>query len=112
MNEKKTNIKVGRPSRSLEEEIAATEQRLLQLRTKKRDEEKREIEKNQKAILAMVKSAGLDSIPAEKWQAVIPKLTELLSGKKSPDLIETPTLLPKQTPVQSPAETGEATANE
>ena len=112
MSEKKNNTKVGRPSRSLEEEIAATEQRLLQLRTRKRDEDKRELEKNQKAILALIKSAGLDSIPAEKWQAVLPKLTELLSGKKLPDLIEVPTLLPKEMPAQSPAESGEATTNE
>jgi hypothetical protein len=82
MSEQKKSAKAGRPSRTLEEEITATEQRLQQLRTKKRDEEKRELEKNQKAIIALVRSAGLDSVPAEKWQAALPKLTELLTGEK------------------------------
>jgi hypothetical protein len=82
MTEQKRNSKAGRPSRTLEQEIAAAGQRLLQLKSKKREEDKRELERNQKAILALLRSAGLDAIAADTWQAVLPKLTELLTGDK------------------------------
>ena len=81
MTEQKTSAKAGRPSRTLKEEIAVTEQRLQQLKAKQREEERRELEKNQKAIMVLLKSEGLDEVSLEKWQTNLPKLVELLTSE-------------------------------
>lgn len=78
MTEAKTSGKAGRPSRSLDEEIAAAAARLQALRDKKKEEERRERERNQKAILALIKDEGLDAVSAEAWKAAVPKLRKLL----------------------------------
>lgn len=65
----KTSGKAGRPSRSLDEEIAAAAAKLQALRDKKKEEECRERERNQKAILALIKDEGLDAMSAEAAQA-------------------------------------------
>lgn len=82
MSGEKSGGKAGRPSRTLEEEIAAAESRVAQLKAKKREDEKRKLELNQKAIMALVRSAGLDAIEADIWQKVLPKLKELLEAPK------------------------------
>ena len=82
MSGEKSGGKAGRPSRTLEEEIAAAESRLAQLKAKKREDEKRKMEQNQKAIMALLRSAGLDAIEAEVWQKALPKLKDLLEAPK------------------------------
>lgn len=82
MSAEKLVPKAGRPSRTMDEEIAAMEQRLALLKAKKREDEKRKREQNQKAIMAVVKSAGLDAIEAEVWEKSLPKLKELLEPAK------------------------------
>jgi Spy/CpxP family protein refolding chaperone len=112
MTEKKTTAKAGRPSRTLKEEIAATEQRLQQLRTKQREEERRELEKNQRAIMALVKSAGLDEVSSDKWQANLPKIVELLTGEKKAKIQAAPGDSETQTEQSNaPAESGAALAS-
>ena len=93
MSGEKSGGKAGRPSRTLDEEIAAAESRVAQLRAKKREDEKRKLEQNQKAIMALVKSAGLDAIEANVWEKTLPKLKELLET-------------PKPTRTAKPAEAG------
>lgn len=83
MSGEKKAGKAGRPSRTLEEEIAAAEQRLQQLKAKKREDERRKLEQNQKAVMALLKSAGLDAIEANIWEKALPKLKELLEEPKS-----------------------------
>lgn len=91
MSEAKTSPKMGRPARSLSDEIAAVEQKLAALKAKQREDERRELERNQKAIYGLLKRDGLDSISAEKWTEVLPKLRELLRSEKKAS--------PKATPV-------------
>ena len=74
----KSSGKAGRPSRSLDEEIAAASAKLQALRDRRKEEERRERERNQKAILALLRDEGLDSASVEAWKAAVPKLRELL----------------------------------
>lgn len=83
MSAEKIGGKAGRPSRTLDEEIAAAESRVAQLKAKKREDERRKLEQNQKSIMALVKSAGLDAIEADVWEKVLPKLKEMLETPKS-----------------------------
>lgn len=83
--------KPGRPSRTIDEEIAATETRLRQLREKKRDDERKELERNQRAIMAVLREADLDHVPATAWKSAIPAIGKLLhpspasgGGSKAP----------------------------
>ena len=85
MTEAKTSGKAGRPSRSLDEEIAAAAAKLQALRDKKRDEERRERERNQKAILALIKDEGLDAVSVDAWKAALPKLRKLLVQDVQPE---------------------------
>lgn len=85
MTGKKTSAKPGRPSRTLDEEIAAAAERLAALRNRKRDSERAERERNQKAIIALIKAEGLDEIHSDAWREAAPKLREVLvaiSGKQ------------------------------
>lgn len=77
----KSAAKVGRPSRSVDEEIAAMEERLRALKAKKRDDERREAERNEKAIIATIKAAGLLSLPHAVWEAKLPKVLKAFEGQ-------------------------------
>jgi len=101
MAEQKAAAKVGRPSRSVDEEIQAVEQKLAALKQRKREIERVERERNQKAILALLRAEGLDDVPADKWQSSLPKLRELLLGG----------LVAKTPKVAKTAETQEAAAS-
>ena len=52
-------------------EIAKTLEKLNRLREKKKETEKRAREKNQKAVLELIKTEKLDMIPIEKWESAI-----------------------------------------
>lgn len=82
MSEAKSSGKAGRPSRSLDEEIAAAAAKLQALRDRKKEEERRERERNQKAILALIKDEGLDAVSADDWKAAVPKLRKLLLAEE------------------------------
>lgn len=81
MSEAKSSVKVGRPSRTLAEEIEAAERRLQSLRERQREEQRRDLERNQKAILALIRTEGLDGVPADRWKAAVPKLRKLLEAE-------------------------------
>jgi hypothetical protein len=83
MSEVKVGSKAGRPSRTRDEEIAATEAKLRRLREEKKEDERKERERNQRAILAQIKEEGLDEIGVERWKEIMPKLRDLLKGKGS-----------------------------
>lgn len=80
--DKKSEGKAGRPSRTLDEEIAATEARLKQLREKKREDERKERERNQRAIMALLRENALDEYSASKWKEALPEIATLLSTEK------------------------------
>ncbi len=78
MNEAKTKGKPGRPSRTLDEEIAAAEERVRALKEKKREDERRVLERNQKAIVYFLRTELLDEIPIANWKAAVPRIRGLL----------------------------------
>ena len=82
-NKGKVGRPVGRPSRSLDEEISVTEAKLKALRDRRREEERRERERNLKSVLALIKDEGLDGVSADQWKASMPKLRELLGVASS-----------------------------
>ena len=82
MSEAKAAGKVGRPSRTVDEEIAAAEERLRALRERKREDERKERERNQKAIAAILKAEGLDEIDAEVWKRAVPAVRKALESVK------------------------------
>ncbi len=87
MSEAKTKGKPGRPSRTLDEEIAAAEERLRALKEKKREDERRALERNQKAIVYLLRTELLDEIPIGQWKAAVPTLRAVLTGTRSSDVI-------------------------
>jgi hypothetical protein len=80
----KTPGKVGRPSRSLDDEIAATALRLDALKARKRELERVERERNQKSILGLIRSEALDEISVEVWREVLPGIRRLLNAPQAP----------------------------
>lgn len=83
MSEPKAGQKPGRPSRSIEEEIAATEERLQALRARKREQERLEREKNQKAILALIRAENLDDVPSDVWKAALAQIKSALQAQST-----------------------------
>jgi hypothetical protein len=79
LNEPKTRGRPAKPSRTLDDEIAEAEARLQALRGKQQEEkERRERDANRGKILALIEAEGLDAAAPEQWQAVLPKLRQLL----------------------------------
>lgn len=89
MNEAKTKGKPGRPSRTLDEEIAAAEERVRALKEKKREDERRALERNQKAIVYLLRTELLDEIPVVNWKAAAPKIRDLLTSSTAVTLAAT-----------------------
>lgn len=65
-------------TKSLDEEIAAAQQKLNLLVAKKREEERKALERNQKAITALLRTEKLDTVPIEQWTSALPTLRKLL----------------------------------
>lgn len=84
MSDKKTGGKAGRPSRTLDEEIAAAAEKLEALRLRKREQERAERERNQKAIAALIRAEGLDDVAADVWKTAMPKIREALKSADKP----------------------------
>jgi len=63
--------------RSLDEEIAAAQEKLARLQAQKRDRERKDLERNQKAIYTMLRTEKLDAVPIELWNKSLPALRKL-----------------------------------
>ena len=97
MNEPKTRGRPAKPARTLDDEIAETEARLQALREKQQEEkDRRDRDANRGEILALIQAEGLDAATPEQWQAVLPKLRQLLK-------IEAPAAHAPREPDASPA---------
>jgi hypothetical protein len=81
VSEAKAGDKGGRPAKSLVDEIAAAEARLKALRDRQKETDRRYRERNQRAILALIRDETLDLIPIARWRAVMPALRDLLEAK-------------------------------
>jgi Spy/CpxP family protein refolding chaperone len=60
--------KTARKPRSIEDEIAKTAAKLKKLQDEQRERLRKERERNQKAVLELLRAEGLDEIPAEQWK--------------------------------------------
>lgn len=77
MSDQTKNPKQKKP-KSLDEEIAAAQDRLNRLVAQKREAERKALERNQKAIAALLRSEKFDAVPIEEWTAALPSLRKLL----------------------------------
>lgn len=84
MSDKKPAGKAGRPSRTLDEEIAAAAEKLETLRLRKRELDRAARERNQKAIVALIRAEGLDEVAADVWKAAMPRLRDALKSADKP----------------------------
>jgi hypothetical protein len=67
-------------SRTIDDEIAAAEERLRRLKDQKRDAEQKAREKNAKAVLELLRTERLDQVQASIWEKELPKIRALLLG--------------------------------
>lgn len=63
--------KTSRKPRSIEDEIAKTAAKLKRLQDEQRERIRRDRERNQKEVLELLRSEGLDVIPTEQWKACL-----------------------------------------
>jgi hypothetical protein len=77
------NPKPKKGAKTLDEEIAAAQERLLRLQAQKREQERKALERNQKAIAAFLRTEKLDAIPIEKWTAALAGLRKLLKVEEA-----------------------------
>ena len=84
MEEETGSVKTARKARTLDEEIAHQREKLRKLEERQREQQRREREKNQKAVLELIKAERLDTVPAERWRAVMPKLKVVLAMEPDP----------------------------
>ena len=78
MSEAKTAPKGGRKARTLEEEIAAQRDKLRKLEERQREQQRKERERNTKAVLELIRTEKLDTVPAEQWKAAMPTIKAAL----------------------------------
>lgn len=78
MSSESTNNKAGRKAKTLDEEIAAQRDKLRKLEERQRDQQRKEREKNQKAVMELIKTERLDAVPSELWREAMPKIKALL----------------------------------
>ena len=84
MEAQTVTVKTARKARTLDEEIAHQREKLRKLEERQREQQRREREKNQKAVLELIKAERLDTVPADRWRAVMPRLKALLAVDQEP----------------------------
>ncbi|WGS45764.1 hypothetical protein LFL97_23950 [Burkholderia sp. JSH-S8] len=70
--------KPSRKPRSLDDEIAKAAAKLKRLQDEQREQIRKDRERNQKAVLELLRSEGLDEIPAARWKEKIDALKRAL----------------------------------
>lgn len=70
--------KGGRKPKSLEAEIAAAAEKLRKLQDRQKEQQRKDREKNQKAVLELIKAERLDSVSPELWSKAMPQIKALL----------------------------------
>ncbi|TCW78664.1 hypothetical protein C5O80_30590 [Burkholderia sp. SRS-46] len=73
--------KPARKSRSLDDEIAKATAKLKRLQDEQRGQIRKDRERNQKAVLELLRSEGLDEIPATRWKEKIDAIKRALGVK-------------------------------
>lgn len=78
MSETTKNAKPVRKTKSLDQQLEEARAKLRKLEEAKKAGDTKARERNQKAIIALIKDERLDSVPVENWRDVMPKLRSLL----------------------------------
>ena len=78
MEAENASVRTARKPRTLDEEIAHQREKLRKLEERQREQQRRERERNQKAVFELIKAERLDTVPAERWGVVMPRLKALL----------------------------------
>lgn len=76
----KKEISPARKVRNLEEEIAAQRAKLKALEDRQKDQQRKERERNQKAVMEIIKAEKLDTATAEQWANALPAIKTALFG--------------------------------
>lgn len=77
----KTETRDAKPKKApktLENEIAALQEKLARLQAQKREKERKDLERNQKAIATFLRAEKLDTVPIERWTTSASALRKLL----------------------------------
>lgn len=78
MSRETTNPKSGRKAKTLDEEIAAQRDKLRKLEERQREQQRKERDRNQKAVMELIKAERLDVVPSDLWREAMPKIKALL----------------------------------
>ena len=84
MEAETASARTARKARTLDEVIAHQREKLRKLEERQREQQRRERERNQKAVFELIKAERLDTVPAERWGAVMPRLKALLAVDPEP----------------------------
>jgi Spy/CpxP family protein refolding chaperone len=89
MKDATNDTKGGRKVRTLDEEIAAQREKLKKLEDKQREIQRKDREKNQKAVLELIKAEKLDTVSADQWRAAMPaiKAALLVNPSEAPQAV-------------------------
>lgn len=79
----KQEIKPVRKVRNIEEEIAAQRAKLKALEDRQKEQQRKERERNQKAVLEIIKAEKLDTASAEQWASALPTIKAALFGNSA-----------------------------
>lgn len=90
-------------AKSLDDDIAALRDKLVKLEAKKKERERQELERNQKAIAVVLRNAKLDAVPVEKWSAALLALRNLLCTNEA-DSAQQPAPIEHYLPARSSQE--------
>ncbi|WP_371765519.1 hypothetical protein [Massilia sp.] len=85
MTDTTSSSKGKKTQKSLDEEIAALEEKVKRLRQQKAEKEQKELAKNQKLIYALLRTEKLDAVAVEAWSKVLPQLRRLLKAESETD---------------------------
>ena len=81
MTEAIQDTKSVRKPRSLEEEITVQRDKLKKLEERQRENQRKDRERNTKAVLELIRAEKLDLVSAENWKSALPTIKEALQVK-------------------------------
>ena len=97
MTDTSLSNKSKKTQKSLDEEIAAAEERLKRLKQRKAEKEQKELERNQKLVYAFLRTEKLDAVPIEIWSKTLAQLRKLLKTDTEKDAVKVETEVPRST---------------
>ena len=101
MNEQNLRPQEKKP-KTLDQEIAAAQEKLNRLIAQKRDKERKDLERNQKAVYTLLRNERLDAAPVETWTAALPALRKLLKVEPSKPAHPAPMAARRGPPLPAP----------